>query len=954
MKFFKRVVLSVLFMQISMVHSQTNYVLENETGKVSIMTMANGFTVFVKEDPSSAMIHAEFLCKAGYSSQTPSTAGFFPLYTRLFSTTKRKSGAEPFSTVALTSSCNADSSTFTADVTDGAFENLVKDFAYCAQNPSFDEKTVMNQYAAMKKESEEYASGSTGFINGTIDSKIYADAPWKTESGIYPALFSGYKAAEIRTILNDISLRWYAPDNCALFVTGNITPEKAYGTALKYFGKWTGKSDVDRTSDAFKKNQIPTQRKFVLVDKDFSKELTQIVVEFTSLSTAQADILNSSFNSVLSPYKSLMLENPEVSVRSRDYLASASIQRGKSSRLMLQALMEEPYSFVTDESIQKPNKRITPANQAESFIETAKKAAELSRANFLTAQKSTAANYMKKTGNSVGAMQLIADWWAMDSTLKDGNYYQRFLTLPSSVESVDEESIYNAVKNEDPFVFVLIHPDIYKSCKASFDRNGYEMVTKSSGSWYHNEIAVAQALKNEKDAKTKKESIELGGEDKETLSPAANFYYQNSIQFSDTVLDNGIPLLVKQSPNTQTVAISLAISGGEAASPKNQNLLRTVLVNAYARNLQDGFTAMKASGQIAGETDIKAKTGQTVSYVTVECVKTDFSSVMTAMINALVYGDISASNADRLVNEQASQWNSKMMILDNQMEYDTLKYLYRGSIYERIYDQDAKILSGTTITSINQAYTEFLDASLYSFIITGDTDLETARKTAEQTFGILKEQTQRKQNSLSIPVPSFKASSRTVKLHHLYTSTLTKEQAGTGVPILIPTSDFYDPVQYYFTAPDENHETNIYNSLLLELKDRIQAYLPENTTCSVMQATNFLKLSSISVNGILHTDAFLSAYKRARRELLSDLELDDGKLVDRMKQLWISKTMILTQTNSGTLELIQKGMELNLPYQYLEDYLSMELSGQNDFIDVMKKYFPEKPLLSVTSADSKK
>ena len=953
MKTFKRTVLSVIFLSFFSVYAQTNYVLETETGKVNVMTMSNGFTVFVREDTTSAMVHTEFLCRAGYSSQTPSTAGFFPLYARLFSTTRNPDGTEMFSSVALTSSCNADSSTYTADVSREDFENLVRDLAYCAQNPSFPEKSISSLYAELKKESKEYADDLTGFINGTIDSKIYSDAPWKTQSGIYPALFSSYGIPEVRTILNDISSRWYTPDNSALFITGNISPEKAYGTAVRYFGKWSGKSDVDRSSDAFRRNGKRQQKKFVLVDKDFSSELTQIAVDFTSLSTAEADLLNTSFNSVLSPYRTMMLENPEVSVRSREYLASASIQRGNSSTLMLQALMEEPYSFVSDGSVQKPNRRITPADQAEAFVSTLKKSAELPMNLFMQAQKSTSANYRKKIGNSVGAMQLIADWWAMDTSLSDGNYYQKFLTLPSSVDSVTSESLSAKIRSEEPYVFVLVNSDVYRANKASFDRNGYEAVTREKGSWYHDQIAVSEALEREKASREKKEKIELAGQEKDELSPAANFYYQNSIQFSDAILDNGIPVLVKEAPYTQTVAISLAISGGEATSPENQRLLRTVLVNAYARNLQDGFTFMKSSGQIAGETSIKARTEQTVSYITVECVKTDFRNVMTAMLNALVYGEISASNADRLVNEQSAQWNSKMMILDSQMEYNALKYLYRGTPYAEIYDQEAKVLSDTNIDTITMAYTEFLDASLYSFIMVGDIDLESAMEAASQSFGILKEQTERKSTSSTIPVPDFKNTTRRVKLHHLYKSNLTKEQAGTGVPILIPTSDFYDPVQYYFTAPDDSQELNIYNCLLEELRDRIQRYLPENTTCSILQATNFLRLGSIRVNGILHTADFMTAYKKARRELLSALEGSDDSTVSRLKKLWISRNMMQTQTNIGTVELIQRGMEKNVPYQYLEDYLSMELAVREDFLDAFRKYLPETPLLTVTSVDSK-
>ncbi len=952
MKFLKQIILTILIIPIFSVAAQTNYVLEMETGKIHVMTMANNFTVFVKEDSSSAMIHAEYLCKAGYSSQTPSTAGFFPLYARLFSTTKNENGSTPFSDVALTSSCNSDSSTYTADVTFDQLENLLKEIAHCAKSPSFQEKNINEQYSILKKESQEYASSATGFINATIDSKIYGEAPWKTQSGIYPALFSSYTASEIRTFLNDIAKRWYTPDNSALFITGNISAKRAYNLAVKYFGQWTGSSNLDRTSDAFKKNQVPSNKKFVLVDREFSSELTQIAVQFTGLSTPQADILNASFNSVLSPYKTLAIEKPELSIRSREYLASASVQRGNSSRLILQALMEEPYSFASANE-PGPQKKVTPADQAEIFLRTVKKSAELSHGNFLMAQNTVAANYKKKIGNSVGSMQLVADWWAMDSTLKDENYYQRFLTLPSSAEAVTEKDLSDSIQNEDPYIFVLVNTAVYNSNKDSFEKNGYQLLTKDTGSWYHNQIAVAQALENEKNAKNKKQAIELSGLDVEDLSPASNFYYQNSLQFEEDILENGIPLLVKNVPNSQTIAISLSIAGGEASSPKNQKLLRTVLVNAYAKNLQDTFTFMKSSGQIAGDTSIRARTEQTVSYLTVECVKTDFLSVMTAMLNALVYGDISAANADRLVNEQAAQWNSKMMLLDTQMEYDTFRYLYRNTPYSEIYNQEAKVLADTTIDTITLAYTEFLDASLYSFVFVGDIDISTAKKYADQSFGILREQTQRQNTYDTIPSPSFKNTARKVRLHHLYTSTLTKEQAGTGVPILIPTTDFYDPVQFYFMAPEEPNEINLYNCLLNELKDRTQKYLPENTTCSVLQTTNFLKLGGMRVNGILHTNSFSSAYKKARQELLNELEIPGGNLVNHLKQLWVTKNLLQTQTNLGTAELIQRGMEINRKYLYLEDYLSMELADRLDFLEVLQKYFPENPPLVVTSVDSK-
>ena len=47
-------------------------------------TLENSMKVFVLEDFSNAPVRIELAVHAGFSAQTPKTAGFFPLYTNLF------------------------------------------------------------------------------------------------------------------------------------------------------------------------------------------------------------------------------------------------------------------------------------------------------------------------------------------------------------------------------------------------------------------------------------------------------------------------------------------------------------------------------------------------------------------------------------------------------------------------------------------------------------------------------------------------------------------------------------------------------------------------------------------------------------------------------------------------------------------------------------------------------
>ena len=933
----------------ALVSAQSNFVLEQDVGKVHIMTMPNGFTVFVREDSSSAILHAEFLCRAGYSSQTPSNAGFFPLYSQLFLSSL------PIEDMDIYPSCNADSSTYTADISPDRLSDFLKTVSYCARDPNFSDKDIQKQYSLIKAASESQSKDASSFINCAIDSRVFEEAPWKTESGVYPALFSGYSPSEVRTILTDIGKRFYTPDNCALFITGNINADEAYKLATSFFGSWknTGAGNSFRTSDALK-NEISTGgRKFVLADNEFSKDLTQIVIQYTSLSSVQADILDAAFSSSDSDFVRLMTTDPLLGIRSKDYVDAESVQRGNSSRLVLQSLLEQPYSFAEKLEGQPDAKNVNPAIQVEAFASHIKEAATLSAKQFSRAKNTVEARYRAKIGSAVSGMQILADYWAANPTQSDDGYYQKYLTLPKQPSYQDANEIAQAVASESPYIFALVNTDVWNKNKKAFEALGYTLLTRENASWYHNEIAVKEALDAEKRAEEKQKETFLPDSSAVNLSGPMTFYYENASRMYDYVLDNGIPVYVKENKHSQTVAISLGIAGGETVSPKNEGLLRTVLVNTYARVLQDEITRLRLDGKIFGNVQIQSRTDMTRSYVEVECVKTDITQVLSAMVHALIYNDISPVTADRLVNEQKAQRTSTLIVLDNQMEYDTLHTLYRGTAFESFYDQNqnADVLKTTDLHSLEQSYTDFLDASLYSIAISGDVNCSYIYVLVSETFGVLREQNQRKD-----PVqadPTFSAKTRRIKLHHYYTSNLTKEDAGDEVPILVPTSDYYDPVQYYFKSPADPHEINIYNCLLAELRDRIQPLLPTDTKCMIKGATTQIQTGSIRINGILYPSTFMNAYKKARASLVQDLNNNPEKLVEKLKSKWIKETMIQTQTNTGTVKLMQQGLREKRPYLYLENYLSMYNALPVEFTLVLEKYITETPALTVTSVDSK-
>ena len=96
-------------------------------------TLENGMKVFILEDFSSAPVRIEYTVHAGISAQTPETAGFLPLYTRLFNNAGKTSyGAQDrnWFPAAASSTCGADSARYIVTVASSQAESALRQFVH--------------------------------------------------------------------------------------------------------------------------------------------------------------------------------------------------------------------------------------------------------------------------------------------------------------------------------------------------------------------------------------------------------------------------------------------------------------------------------------------------------------------------------------------------------------------------------------------------------------------------------------------------------------------------------------------------------------------------------------------------------------------------------------------------------------------------------------------------------
>lgn len=927
----KKIILAIFLAFSAFLYAESNFLNEYNYAEY---TLENGMQIFVLEDFSSAPVQVEFSVHAGISAQNPATTGFFPLYTRLF-----KYGAEKNSFLQnLTSECSADSSNYRISVSQELVPSTFDILARCAFSPFFAEKDILREYSGLKNEIMQYAPTPAAFINTAIDSRIFSETPWKLDSGIYPQIFTKSTAAEIRSILSRIGKFWYTPQNSAIFVSGPVKKEEIYALAEKTFGSYKPAASFALPEKVTATGKI---RKFIMHDLQFSEDMTQIVIEYTGLNFNQASLAAVAYNADSSTLKKSLCAEHILNIRGPEYINVSSTRHNGCARLIFQTLLEQ-------------NLR-SPVEQAETFIEAIKKSPETTDSSeYQAAKKILHDNFRETTENSTNFINSLAYFWAIDPLLpgndeKEILLAQKLLSQPEKITSTDENSLKTSFEKETPFIFVLVNTKNFKKYKNDYKRLGYEEINSKNGSWFTQEL-YKNALK---EISAEKKEIE---QQKAESESARNIFLEENRNSLKTIeLSNGIPVTVKTNRMTNGVSILVSIDGGSLAD-KNRPGFQNVMANAIASNIRKEIIKYKTQQIISGNPAVYAETSFSDSKIIVECAKEDISLCIRSISDALIFGEITPAEADSYVYSAQTQKRLSGASPLNQMTFRAVKYFYDSNFIRNIFDTEKEILQKTSYNDILAEYPKFLDASLYSIVIAGNTDSEAVRYILEESLGILAAQTTRNDSRRkeSVPKPDFPAKTRKInlKIRHLFYTDVKAEDAGPMPAVLVPTKNFADPVQYWFKAPEaDSEEAVIFDALILRLSENLNNAGAE--TKIFLPAKDF-RCGGITFLNVEHTNYIEETYKKTLSEFVKKLEDSEPSVFEpeRTKNAWILSRLSGSKTNTGTARIISssKTDEKN----YLDEYEILERAGSKDFLRALNEYFPPEPLLQIFSSDSKK
>lgn len=939
----------------------------NPLNLVSEQVLENGLTTFILPDNSNALVRIEFCVKAGFSSQTQQTNGFFKLYSNLIEASANKIN---FSSV----NCGADSTRFVLEFPPSMLYDVMDELSHLILSGQFSNELINQEFLKLKKENAKLTEDASTLLNAGIDSKVFSESPWKHDSGIYPELFKKYSTSQVRATLNYIGNNWYTPQNSAIFISGNILQKETLQIINQTFGRYYSntKNPVEKKSTISN-----NKRKYVIHHPDFSSDITQIVVQYATLDMTQNNLASTLFNNDGSSVKYQIVALEELNIPGNEYINFSAANKKGTSRLIIQSLFQKPES---------KNIKTNSLQQSKLFLESLQSAiAKTSQMEFLFAKQQLDFIQKDLISNSNTFMENLCTFWAIqdynnaydieDSEISSFTAKQ-MLAQFEKCKNVDFEEFSNALKYEEPFVFVITNSKDFKNLKSEYKKQGFEEINSQNGSWYAQEYyknikinSAALAVSTLEDSIIKTEEELNEAQQKLTTTFLEN--NTNSIQtFS---LNNKIEVVLKENKNNTKVTISLLIDGGKIHS-KNNNGFEEVMISLLCTNIKKEIIRQQQMGIILEPPIVDWSSDLFTSNIFIECDKTDFEACCKAISNAIIFAELTPALADRAVSSRQFKKRLENGTALTQLYDKAIQTLYKDKELHSIFDSEDEVLTDINFTKIMNAYPLYLDAAKFDIIICGnyDKDSDSIKQILENTIGNLNNNQIHNQKEIrnieQIDFPTKKVVKK--KIVHTFLTDIPAEEAGPMPAVLIPTTEFLDPVLYILEAPILNETNPIFNALVLHFQDILQNELSKNqktVDCKVQIQLPQPKMpfASIVIQNVRRPKDVDAIYKRAYNLLKASLEnqktqTESVQLLNKIKNKWIVNELNQTSTNSGTSKLIQKGFNFiedsteNLQTNtkdkatfYLSEFNIIENSTLQDYFKVLPSL--QTPNLTVTS-----
>ncbi|MCQ2591220.1 MAG: insulinase family protein [Treponema sp.] len=446
-----------------------------------------------------------------------------------------------------------------------------------------------------------------------------------------------------------------------------------------------------------------------------------------------------------------------------------------------------------------------------------------------------------------------------------------------------------------------------------------------------------------------------------------NYYYKNLNLITSKELPNGIKLYTKPNSESSKAAILLNIQGGKLASA-DYNGFEELMIKLISMNIQKNLLNGFNSGLLSEMPQIEYECNLSSSYILLECSQSDFYTACEILFSAMIYDDIPPALADKAVS--TIQFNKRIYNgnLVNQMFSAVVEKLIsspeKNNDFVQIFDSKNEVLQNISYTQILQYYPSMLDTKRMSIILCGNFTDECINL-LNNTIGTLSN------GNYKSPEYHFQSDfsqndTLSVDLIHSFFSPPNSDRNAPMPSVLIPTTDFADPVLYIFKTPSkETKEYALFEALLIFIKNELQKEiaLTDNLTNSLLEIIfpyDYMDFATLSVLNVKNKDELNNIFSQTIDNLQNQLCKETSEnahfIIQKIKDDWTFHMIDSTISPKGTAKLMQTGISNNTvtldSTYYLQKYNFINSASINDIISIFN-YFLSTSQLKIFSAQAK-
>ncbi|MBR7064340.1 MAG: insulinase family protein [Treponema sp.] len=487
MKFYKRFFCILFFLSLCTLVFAKKTPLKN----VSRFTLKNGLTLFVIEDHSVPLVHIEIAIKTGAASQSKETAGLFHLYEHMMFKGNAKYKDAASVQRALTDMGVSDwNGTTGAECVNYFFtvpSNLLYEglefWSYAIRTPLIDEKELENEKKVVLSEIEGALSAPSTIYRYNLQKMIFKKFPWKLDPSGNPSVVKNATVSDIKKIQSE----FYIPNNAALFVAGDVSPEKTFALAEKLYGEWQSGTDPwHNVAELHEAHPFDEVTFCVMPYEQIAKDIAQITITYRGpdtitdeRATYTADVFGYLLSDPKGIYVHTLTQNHSLGVLGKDYIWESYLTTKMSSTISFGAIVSSSGCNVSE----KANIFYRELSQnVFSKIVTGKDVFKSEQ--FKKVLQKVKDNYIEDSETSLRLKDNLRFWWICASD----EYYYNYIKNMSKVNENDINAfLQKYIINAKPLVTVLLHPEIYEAQKSFFQENNFFVMSSDTAFWYARE-----------------------------------------------------------------------------------------------------------------------------------------------------------------------------------------------------------------------------------------------------------------------------------------------------------------------------------------------------------------------------------------------------------------------------------------------------------------------------------